>query len=185
VRGGGGGGGGGGPPRLVHPDVTVLGSDDDPDRMAPIVPVYEKPTAMPVGVMRRIVQGALALAGDRVPDAIPHDVARRQRLVEPSRALRHVHAPPATADLEALASATSLAHRSLIFDELFFLQLGLALRRNATVEEPGTAFPDSQRLTGALRAALPFALTAAQERAVDEIAADLARPHPMRRLLQG
>jgi ATP-dependent DNA helicase RecG len=174
-----------GPPRLVHPDVTVLGADDDPDRMAPIVPVYEKPTAMPVGVMRRIVQGALGLAGDRVPAAIPLDVARRQRLVPPSRALRHVHSPPATADLAALASATSLAHRSLIFDELFFLQLGLALRRNATVEEPGTAFPDPGRLTGALRAALPFALTAAQERAIGEIAADVARPHPMRRLLQG
>src|SRR5262249_1635821 len=52
-------------------------------------------------------------------------------------------------------------------------------------EEPGTAFPDPGRLTRALRAALPFRLTGAQERAAAEIAADLARPHPMRRLLQG
>src|SRR5262249_49057654 len=85
----------------------------------------------------------------------------------------------------ALTSASSLAHRSLIFDELFFLQLGLALRRSAAVEEPGTPFPTPGRLPLALRATLPFALTRAQERAVAEIARDLARPHRMRRLLQG
>ena len=174
-----------GPPRLVHPDVTVLGADADPGRLPPIVPVYEKPTPMPVGVMRRIVQAAVDAGADRVPAAIPTDVARRQRLLDPARALRHVHQPPASADLSSLGSATSLAHRALIFDELFFLQLGLALRRSAAVEEAGTAFADTGRLTRALRATLPFALTGAQERAVVEIAADLARPHPMRRLLQG
>jgi ATP-dependent DNA helicase RecG len=174
-----------GPPRLVHPDVTVLGADDDPGRLPPVVPVYEKPTAMPVGVMRRIVHGAVAAAADRVPAAIPPEIARRRRLVDPARALRHVHLPPAEADLAALATASSLAHRSLIFDELFFLQLGLALRRSAAVEEPGTPFPAPGRLARALRASLPFALTRAQERVVAEIAGDLARPHPMRRLLQG
>src|SRR5262249_39157336 len=104
---------------------------------------------------------------------------------EPGRALRHVHLPPAEADLEALASARSLAHRALIFDELFFLQLGLALRRTAAGQEPGTAFPAAGRLGRALRERLPFRLTGAQERAVGEITADLGRPHPMRRLLQG
>ncbi len=174
-----------GPPRLIHPDVTVLGADDDLARLPPVVPVYEKPTAMPVSVMRRIVQGAVETTADRVPAAVPVEIARRQRLVDPARALRHLHLPPAEADLAALGAAESLAHRSLIFDELFFLQLGLALRRSATVEEPGTAFPDAGRLTRALRRTLPFTLTAAQERAVAEIAADLVRPHPMRRLLQG
>jgi ATP-dependent DNA helicase RecG len=174
-----------GPPRLVHPDVTVLGADDELARLPPIVPVYEKPTAMPVSVMRRIVQGAVEAAAVGVPAAVPLDIARRQRLMDPARALRHVHLPPADADLAALGAATSLAHRSLIFDELFFLQLGLALRRSAAVEEPGTAFPDPGRLTSALRSTLPFALTRAQECAVAEITTDLARPHPMRRLLQG
>src|SRR5262249_60640970 len=63
------------PPRLVHPDVAVLGEDEQ----APpaIVPVYEKPTAMPVGVMRRIVQGAVDAFADRVPAPISPDVARR------------------------------------------------------------------------------------------------------------
>src|SRR5262245_18769854 len=96
-----------GPPRLVHPDVNVLGDADDLGRLPPIVPVYEKPTAMPVGVMRRIAQGAVAAVADRVPAAIPPEIARRRRLVDPGRALRHVHLPPAEADLAALASASS------------------------------------------------------------------------------
>jgi ATP-dependent DNA helicase RecG len=173
-----------GPPRLVHPDVTTL-TDEDLGRLPTVVPVYEKPTAMPVGVMRRIVHGALDAAGGRVPGAVPQAVARRQRLLDPARALSYLHRPPAEADLGALGEGRSLAHRSLIFDELFFLQLGLALRRSAAVEEPGTAFPDQGRLTRALRDRLPFALTGAQERAAAEIVADLGRPHPMRRLLQG
>src|SRR5262249_50872056 len=152
---------GAGPHRLVHPDVTVLADDGDLARLPPVVPVYEKPTAMPVGVMRRIVQGAVDSCGERVPAAVPPEVARRQRLIEPARALRHVHQPPAEADLEALSSARSLAHRSLIFDELFFLQLGLALRRSATGQEPGTAFPGLGRLGRALRDRLAFRLAPA------------------------
>jgi ATP-dependent DNA helicase RecG len=174
-----------GPHRLVHPDVTVLGADEQLTGTPALIPVYEKPTGMPAGVMRRIVQGAVESLADRAPAAIPEEIARRQRLVDPPRALRHVHQPAPEADVAALASASSLAHRSLIFDELFFLQLGLALRRSAAGEEPGTALPDPGRLTGALRARLPFALTGAQKRAVAEIAGDLARAHPMRRLLQG
>src|SRR6185503_9325417 len=96
-----------------------------------------------------------------------------------------VHQPPPTADVVVLDRGESHAHRSLIFDELFFLQLGLALRRSTAVAERGVAFPVSARLVPALRKALPFQPTGAQERAFAEIAADLARPHPMRRLLQG
>jgi ATP-dependent DNA helicase RecG len=176
---------GAGPHRIPHPDVTVLDDEGDLAGLPPVVPVYEKPTAMPVGVMRRIEQAAVDAFADRVPAAVPAEVARRQRLIEPGRALRHVHLPPAEVDLEALAEARSLAHRSLIFDELFFLQLGLALRRTAAGQEPGTAFPGTGRLEAALRERLPFRLTGAQERAIAEIMADLAAPHPMRRLLQG
>ncbi|MCW5891522.1 MAG: ATP-dependent DNA helicase RecG [bacterium] len=177
---------GAGPYRIVHPEVTALGGDGEAENLPPVVPVYEKPTAMPVGTMRRIVHEALDAFGARVPAGVPAEVAARRRILDPMRALRHVHQPPAEANLAALGEATSLAHRSLIFDELFFLQLGLALRRSEAGQEPGTAFaPGAGTLGSALRARLPFPLTGAQERAVTEIAADLALPHPMRRLLQG
>ncbi len=149
------------------------------------VPVYGKPTAMHPGAMRRIVQAAVEEFADRVPSALPPAVAARQHVIDLGRALRQVHAPAPEADLQALADSGSPAHRSLIFDELFFLQLGLALRRSAAGEAPGTAFPASARLVPALRQRLPFRPTRAQERAFAEIAADLAAPHPMRRLLQG
>ena len=171
--------------RIVHPDVSILEADEDPAAQAQIVPIYEKPTAMPVGVMRRIVQGAVADHADATPSVLPMDIAARQRIVDVGRALRHVHTPAPEADIAALGAGRSIAHRSLIFDELFYLQLGLALRRSAAGHEAGTAFPASSRLVPALRAALPFQPTGAQERAFAEIAADLTAPHPMRRLLQG
>jgi ATP-dependent DNA helicase RecG len=176
---------GGGPRRMIHPEIEELGPDEDPAVAPRIVPVYEKPTEMHPGAMRRIVHAAVEEFADRVPSTLPAAVAARQRLVDLGRALRHVHSPPAEADLAALAAVRSLAHRSLIFDELFYLQLGLALRRSAAGSEPGTAFPPSTRLVPRLRAKLPFRPTGAQDRAFAEIAADLAAPHPMRRLLQG
>jgi ATP-dependent DNA helicase RecG len=173
---------GGGPRRMIHPEIEEAGGDAELPR---IVPVYEKPTEMHPGAMRRIVQAAVEEFADRVPSALPPAVAVRQRVVDLPRALRHVHVPPPGADVAALDASTSLAHRSLILDELFFLQLGLALRRSAAGAARGTAFSASARLVPALRRALPFRPTGAQERAFAEIAADLAAPHPMRRLLQG
>src|SRR6185295_13256788 len=174
-----------GPLRIVHPDVTPLDDDEDPSARGGVVPIYEKPTPWPVSAMRRIVQTAVEEHADREPAGVPLPVAARQRLLDPARALQWVHQPPPTADVVVLDRGESLAHRSLIFDELFFLQLGLALRRSTAVAERGVAFPASARLVPALRKALPFQPTGAQERAFAEIAADLARPHPMRRLLQG
>src|SRR6185503_13880187 len=120
--------------RMAHPDVTMLGSDDDLATRAGIVAVYEKPTPWPVSAMRRIVQTAVEDHVDRVPAGVPMPVAVRQRLLDPARALRWVHEPPPTADVVVLDRGDSLAHRSLVFDELFFLQLGLALRRSTTAE---------------------------------------------------
>jgi ATP-dependent DNA helicase RecG len=176
---------GGGPRRIIHPEVEELAADEDPAALARIVPVYEKPTAMHAGAMRRLVQGAAARLAERVPSVLPPGVAARHALTDLGRALQAVHAPAPEADLAGLNEARSTAHRSLVFDELFFLQLGLALRRSAAGQEPGTAFPPSRRLAPALRASLPYRPTRAQERALAEIEADLAAPHPMRRLLQG
>ena len=176
---------GAGPRRIVHPEIEELATDEDTAALARVVPVYEKPTPMHAGAMRRLVQSAVGRFAERVPSVLSPDVAARLRLTDLTHALRAVHAPTPEADLQALNAATSTAHRSLIFDELFFLQLGLALRRTAAGREPGTALPASERLAPALRAALPFRPTAAQERALAEIGADLTAPHPMRRLLQG
>jgi ATP-dependent DNA helicase RecG len=176
---------GNGPARMVHPDVTELGAEEGAAERAGILPVYEKPTAMPVGVMRRLVHAAVERAGHHVPSGVPPEVAHRLGLCAPAEALRALHLPGPDADVDELGTGQSSAHRALAFDELFVLQLGLALRRSQASREAGRTHAASTRLVPALRAALPFRPTAAQDRTFAEIAGDLAAPYPMRRLLQG
>ena len=167
--------------RIVHPEVEL-----DPDVQGQgILPVYNKPTTMTVGVMRRIVQDAAAEWAERLPSVLPAPVVAAARITDLRQAMRLLHTPPRDADVDELNAARSLAHRSLVFDELFFLQLGMALRRRSVEIESGLALPEHGTLTQRLRGLLPFALTSAQERVIREILADMAKPHPLHRLVQG
>ena len=84
-----------------------------------------------------------------------------------------------------LMSAATPAHRRLIFEELFYLELGLELKRRRMREREGTAFATNVKVREAIKQVLPFHPTAAQKRVLGEIATDMRRPQPMRRLLQG
>jgi len=100
-------------------------------------------------------------------------------------ALKAVHFPePGTPMAELMAAATP-AHKRLIFEELFYLELGLELKRRRMRERRGTAFATGPQVREALKQSLPFHPTAAQKRDLGEIVADMCRPQPMRRLLQG
>ncbi len=167
--------------RIVHPEVDL-----SPDLEGQgVLPVYSKPTTVTVGVMRKIVQEAAAEWADRLPSVLPDSVVRAARIADLRHAMQMLHTPGRNADVEALNAARSAAHRSLVFDELFFLQLGMALRRRSVEIESGLALPERGTLTGPLRALLPFRLTGAQERVIGEILADMAQPHPLHRLVQG
>jgi ATP-dependent DNA helicase RecG len=96
-----------------------------------------------------------------------------------------VHWPPPETPFEQLMSARSPAHIRLIFEELFFLELGLERKRQRMRAEPGIHFELNQRVRAAIKKVLPFHPTAAQKRVLKEIADDMAQPSPMRRLLQG
>jgi ATP-dependent DNA helicase RecG len=100
-------------------------------------------------------------------------------------ALRMVHFPEAGTPLSQLQAATTPAHRRLIFEELFYLELGLELKRRRMRERPGIAFETSEKVRNAIKQVLPFKPTGAQKRVFGEIAADMRRATPMRRLLQG
>jgi ATP-dependent DNA helicase RecG len=167
--------------RIVHPEIDVA-----PDEAGPgILPVYNKPTTMTVGAMRKLVQQAVQDFADLMPSALPPQVTEPARLLDLAAALRAVHLPQADADVDELNAFRSEAHRSLVFDELFFLQLGLSMRRRETKRESGISMRGPGQLTNRLRAQLPFALTGAQERVLAEIQRDMAMPHPMNRLVQG
>jgi ATP-dependent DNA helicase RecG len=122
---------------------------------------------------------------DLVPSVLPEPVTQSNRLFDPPGALRAIHLPDAEADVDRLNRFASPAHRALVFDELFFLQLGMGVRRRQSEAETGIALPRSGALTDRLAAALPFSLTGAQQRVLEQILADLARAHPMHRLVQG
>ncbi|HEX4652388.1 MAG TPA: ATP-dependent DNA helicase RecG [Granulicella sp.] len=113
--------------------------------------------------------------------------AMRQRLKLPPRlaALKAVHFPEAGTAMTELMAATTPAHRRLIFEELFYLELGLELKRRRMRDRTGTAFVTNDSVRRAIKQVLPFHPTAAQKRVLGEIVADMREGRPMRRLLQG
>ena len=176
--------------QMVHPDVEWLegaGSvgPGEVDGLGRIVPVYEKPMGVTVGWMRKVVHAAVDEAVGLVPSVVPEHITRRRGLMAPAAALRLVHQPSPAADVERLSAFCSEAHRSLVFDELFFLALGMLLRRSSVAAEPGLSFRPKGVLEQRFRKRLPFLLTGAQERVSKVVASDMAAPHPMHRLVQG
>ena len=166
---------------MIHPEMELV---DEEDQTARILPIYNKTTEMTVAAMRRLVHGAVETYADLVPTSIPPECSARLDLMELSAALRYLHLPPADADLKPLNEVTSEAHRAVVFDELFYLQLGMALRRRSMVKEDGLSIVPGM-LSTRLREVLPFRLTGAQERVLETIQRDMAAPHPMNRLVQG
>jgi ATP-dependent DNA helicase RecG len=174
-----------GPLRIVHPEIEAAEEGDAGARAPRIVSVYEKPMAFPAAAMRRIVRGAVDGVATLVPDVLPRAVRERYALMPLGEAIRRVHDVPLDADVAALSAARSPEHRSIVFDELFFVQLGLLLRRASLARQPGIAFDGPGALAARMIAGLPFALTRAQRRVIAEIEADQRAPRPMHRLLQG
>ena len=177
---------------LMHPEVEALDDAPADDAAAlravaslrQIVPEYTAPDGIPPRTIRRLVQSAVAEYADLVAGQLPASLVRARKLPGAAEALAGIHCPAADADADALAQRTTLAHQRLVLEELYLLELGLALRRERREREPGVAIASGPRAKAAMDA-LPFPLTAAQRRVVGEIQADLALSHPMNRLLQG
>jgi len=166
---------------MIHPDMEILEENDETAR---ILPIYNKTTEMTVGAMRRLVHGAVATHIDFVPDSLPQEMKTRLNLMKLNEALRALHMPPIDADVAELNTAASPAHRTVVFDELFYLQLGMSLRRRNMVKEDGLSIVPGP-LVMRVHDILPFRLTNAQQRVLEVIFRDMAAPHPMNRLVQG
>ncbi len=163
--------------------------------MGRIVPVYETlggttPWGAKLGSkwMRRVVWTVfeqLTEANVSGEETLPSPLAQRLGLPGRMEALRALHFPEAGTPMADLMAARTPAHRRLIFEEFFYLELGLELKRRRLREREGTAFTTGENVRQALKQVLPFHPTAAQKRVLAEIVADMRRPRPMRRLLQG
>ncbi|HEY1865768.1 MAG TPA: ATP-dependent DNA helicase RecG, partial [Candidatus Acidoferrales bacterium] len=158
----------------------------DSTEVGRIVPIYEAIGVVSSRMIRRIIHGLLENLVSPPFDPLPAEILERYAFPARGDALRFVHFPPSDVPLEMLNAFRSPAHRRLIFEEFFFYQLSLALRRQQAERQPGIAFRVREpQIREALKHILPFKPTDAQKRVLAEIAADLERPVPMNRLLEG
>jgi len=167
-------------PCLKNPDYEMLSGDDE-DRLhtGRIVPLYPLTDQITQRMLRRWIYTAIDQAVAALEETLPSALRERYRFPEIQGALRTVHFP------DSLESAARARER-FAYEELLGIQLGvLRLRAERLHEQKGTRHSVDGPIIGALRAALPFALTQGQVRAIDDILADLASPRPMLRLLQG
>jgi ATP-dependent DNA helicase RecG len=167
--------------QLAHPEFKLLGADDAAkaaEYAAELIPVYPATKDVSTWDIEKCVQIVLDTLGE-LEDPLPQALRQRHGLVGLADALRGVHRPADEAEART-------ARVRLKWDEALVLQAVLAQRRRAAAALPATARPASAGgLAGAFDARLPFALTAGQREVGADIAADLARDHPMHRLLQG
>src|SRR5882724_1051959 len=160
---------------MINPQIEVLSNEElDSTEVGRIVPIYEAIGTFGSRQIRRAMYAAVQLIDPRMPDVLPQ--ALRERLNYPTRgeALHHTHFPEPGQSLDALNTFRSPAQQRLIFEEFFLYQLSLALDRQATRKENAIPFrPREDAIREALTRILPFKPTAAQNRALAEIAADL------------
>ncbi|WP_414450319.1 ATP-dependent DNA helicase RecG [Burkholderia sp. 22PA0099] len=175
---------------IVHPAVRVV--DEDTPLLQVLTPVYPSTAGVSQAYLRKAIDNALTRTP--LPELLPPDVeaAYLRPLGVPAlaEAVRQLHHPGVESDETALIDGTHPAWTRIKFDELLAQQLSLKRaheerRTRAAPAMPRSTSADAGSLVARLLAALPFSLTQAQTRVVDEIATDLTMPHPMSRLLQG
>jgi ATP-dependent DNA helicase RecG len=190
----------GGDLQLTQPQFEIIGeasedgsADSAEQKLAAsleigrIVPIYESAGQgrLTSRWFRRIIHTALESLPPDLPDPVPAMVRRHLSLISPREALLKVHWPDPGESIEDLLSSRTPAHIRLIFEELFFVELGLELKRREQKAQTGIVFQLDERARAAIKKILPFHPTGAQKRVLKEIASDMEKPFPMRRLLQG
>jgi ATP-dependent DNA helicase RecG len=173
---------------IMHPEFEILTGDEGETDAAlhtgRIVPIYEAAAKVTTRVFRSLFQrilGTLEPLEDHLPEAL------RERLKLPNRwtAIQALHFPAPGTDLRLLNAFRTPAQWRLIFEEFFWLECGLSLKRAKGKVQPGIAFELNDRVRERIKTMLPFKPTGAQKRVLKEIAEDMQAPHPMSRLLQG
>jgi ATP-dependent DNA helicase RecG len=176
--------------QITDPEFEILreteGDEHSTLHTGRIVPVYERTGSVTTNMQRRFVWQALEQLPETLFDPVPADVRQREKWPGRRDALWAAHFPESGTSIDTLNAFQTPAQRRLIFEDFFVFQTGLALRRqqNAEVRKALVSTVDD-RVRQAARAILPFKLTEGQREALAEIVADMQKPWPMQRLLQG
>ena len=172
---------------VMHPEYEILSEDEEGDatlHTGRIVPIYEAASKVNTRTFRILMQRVL----ENLPaldDMLPDPIRARLKLPERDLAIRSIHFPGEHDDVRLLNNFRSPSQFRLIFEEFFWLECGLALKKGKARIRPGIAFQLTDRVREQIKAMLPFRPTGAQKRVLGEIAQDMAKPTPMYRLLQG
>ena len=183
--------------QIMQPQVELLGqNEDEPESLIEerleqsveigrIVPIYEAIGKLNSRWFRNVLHHVLQELSPEIPDGIPPGVREQMELISRRDAFQQVHFPEVGESFANLEARSTPAHRRLIFEELFFLEVGLELKRRNLRRRTGISFQLTDRVRESIKRFLPFKPTNAQKKVLGEIANDMQTPVPMRRLLQG
>src|SRR5947209_1261561 len=184
--------------KLIQPQVEILADPDEPVNvedaerqlessleMGRIVPIYSAIGRLGSRWFRNLLWRVLESIEKPLADPLPQFIRSRMDLVGRTQAFETVHFPAAETSMTRLLSSSTPGHLRLIFEELFFLELGLELKRQKMRARTGISFELTDKVREAIKSFLPFRPTTAQKKVLAEIARDMQAPTPMRRLLQG
>lgn len=172
-------------PEMHHPEILGKAEEHDPVHLGRIVPVYPEIEGVPPRVLRRIQWEVVSHHASTVKEFFPRWMLEEAGVPPIHDSLAGLHFPPSGVDASPLLSFSSPAQQRLIFGELFFIQWTLARRRAGVMKEASVPLHWDKEIVDEIKRRLPFALTGAQRRVVNEILKDMSNPHPMHRLLQG
>ena len=177
--------------KMIQPQFEILPENDEDEshllEVGRITPVYESLSGSRLASrwIRRTIYNLLEELRGQVAETLPQPMLERLGLPGREEALRAVHFPAAGTPMAQLQASGTAAHRRLIFEELFYLECGLELKRRRLQQRAGFAFETNDKVREAIRQVLPFHPTKAQKAALGEIVGDMRKASPMRRLLQG
>jgi len=173
---------------MMHPEYEILSADEDGDaslHTGRVVPIYEAAGKVTTRILRVVMNRIFESIPRSDDDPIPPHILKQLKLPDRWSAIRALHFPPPDSDLRLLNAFRSPAQFRLIFEEFFWLECGLELKRAKARMYPGIGFGLTDRVRDRIKQMLPFKPTGAQKKVLGEIAHDMAAPHPMYRLLQG
>ncbi|MFQ5715903.1 MAG: ATP-dependent DNA helicase RecG [Nitrospinales bacterium] len=172
---------------VIHPDIEVFSSNLDASlEMGRVVPVYHATEGLHPKTLRALMKNMIDHYSGLIEETLPEDLLKRHNLLSKREAIEQVHFPSNEVSLESLQKSQSPAHRRIIFEELFLVQLGLAHKRKSkSTRAKGAALKTRGETIRKFVKRLKFELTAAQKKVLSEIMNDLEQDQPMNRLLQG
>lgn len=161
--------------QFLHPDIKDLDSELESDQL---IPIYTETEGVTPSKLRKVME--IALDSVKIPEKLPGWILKKYGLPTRLESLKHIHVPEKD---QSIANLQSPYHKRIIFEEFFWLELALAIKKVGFIKE--TSMPMYEKTSILTNISLPFELTTAQKRTLQEIFRDLKQPYPMHRLIQG